>query len=57
MAQIDASIDEPTPVQALADRADIYRIAAALLTGTGLMPTAEPGDVLSLAEFLAGGDF
>lgn len=57
MATIDGSIDDPSPVEALAARADVYQIAAALIRGADLAQKAEPDDVLRLAEFLAGSDY
>lgn len=57
MAQVDGSLADPTPVSRLADRADIYRIATALLRGNGLLDSAEPDDVLRLTEWLAGDEF
>lgn len=57
MAAIDASIDDPTPTGAVAARADVYRMATALLRQVGLVAEATADDVLRLAEFLAGNDF
>jgi len=56
MAALDPSIGEPTPTGAVANRADVWRIAAALLRSAGLPVDTEPCDVLRLAEFLAGDD-
>ena len=57
MVKMDGSLNEPTPVTRLADRTDIYRIAASLIRGTGVAQNVDPQDVLNLAEFLAGDDF
>jgi hypothetical protein len=57
MARVDASLDDPTPTSGLAGRADVYRIAAAMIKQVGLVTEATADDVLRLAEFLAGSDF
>jgi hypothetical protein len=56
MAQIDGSIAAYTPMDAVADRADVWRVAAGLLREAGLVAEASPEDVLYLAQFLAGND-
>jgi hypothetical protein len=56
MAQIDGSIAAYTPMDAVADRADVWRVAAGLLREGGLVTDASPEDVLYLAQFLAGND-
>ncbi|WP_329544672.1 hypothetical protein OG548_08115 [Streptomyces sp. NBC_01356] len=56
MAQFDPSIADLTPTDAVADRADVYRIAAKLIGEAGLITDADPEDVLVLAQFLAGND-
>jgi hypothetical protein len=53
MAEIDPTIAYPTVTGAIADRRDCYKVAAKLITETGL--DAEPSDVLDLAHFLAAG--
>jgi hypothetical protein len=57
MARVDASLNDPTPTGGVADRADVYRVATALLRQAGLVGEASADDVLRLAEFLAGNDF
>lgn len=57
MARVDASINDPTPTGGVADRADVYRTATALLRQAGLVAEASAEDVLMLAQFLAGNDF
>jgi hypothetical protein len=57
MARVDASLNDPTPTSGLAGRADVYRIAAAMIKQVGLVTEATADDVLRLAEFLAGSDF
>jgi hypothetical protein len=57
MARVDGSLDDPTPTSGLAGRADVYRIAAAMIKQVGLVAEATADDVLRLAEFLAGSDF
>jgi hypothetical protein len=56
MAQLDASIAELTPTDVIADRVDVYRIAAKLIGEAGLITEADAEDVLCLAQFLAGND-
>ncbi|WP_189389320.1 hypothetical protein [Streptomyces sp. SDr-06] len=56
MAKIDASVDEPTAVSRLADRVDVYTIAAALIRAN-VPQGVEPDDILRLTEWLAGDDF
>lgn len=57
MARIDAGINEPTPTGVVADRADVWRVALALLRGAGLVAETRPDDVLELTRWLAGDDF
>lgn len=53
MAQIDASIDEYSPTELLADRADAYRLAVRLLRDAGFEPDdITPEDALLLTSFL-----
>lgn len=54
MVRIDGSLSDPTPTGAVADRADVWRIAVALLRGAGMVAEARPDDVLELSRFLAG---
>jgi hypothetical protein len=56
MAQIDGSIAVYTPMDAVADRAEVWRIASRLIRDAGLVTDASPEDVLYLAQFLAGND-
>lgn len=55
MATIDASVNDPSPADDLALRADCVKIAAALLRGSGIIQSADAGDLLSMAEFLYAG--
>jgi hypothetical protein len=57
MARVDAAINDPTPTGGVADRADVYRVATALVRQAGLVSDATPEDLLMLAQFLAGDDF
>lgn len=57
MATIDGSVNDPTATGGVADRADVWRAARALLTASGMGSEARPDDVLELARFLAGDDF
>jgi hypothetical protein len=57
MARVDAAINDPTPTGGVADRADVYRVATALIRQAGLVSDATPEDLLMLAQFLAGDDF
>jgi 3-deoxy-D-manno-octulosonic acid (KDO) 8-phosphate synthase len=57
MARVDAAINDPTPTGGVADRADVYRVAAMLIRQAGLVTDASPADLLELAQFLAGNDF
>jgi hypothetical protein len=52
MAKLDGTLREPTPTGALADRADIYRVAVVLLRDAGMLAQATPEDVLFLAQWL-----
>jgi hypothetical protein len=56
MARIDASIADPTPTGAVADRADVYKVAVKLINDAGFFTDAGPEDALYLAQFLAGTD-
>jgi hypothetical protein len=57
MVSVDGSIDEPTPTGVVADRVDVYRIAAAELKRAGHI-SPQPDDVLGLAKFFEwGADF
>lgn len=51
MARIDASINDQTPTGEIAERADVWRIALALLRSADF-PEAQPGDVLDLVRYL-----
>ena len=56
MAQLDASSEGLTRAEAMADRADAYRLAQRLISEYDWgMYEPNPEDVLSLAQFLAGG--
>jgi hypothetical protein len=57
VAQIDGSLAAYTTWDAVADRADVWKIAARVLRDAGLTTEASPEDVLYLAQFLAGNDF
>lgn len=54
MAQVDGSINDPTPTGIVADRVDVYRIAAAELARAGHC-RPDPSEVLELAKYLAWG--
>lgn len=54
MASLDPTLREPTPTGGVANRADWYRIAVALLRESGVEWTA--ADALDLAHYLAAGD-
>jgi hypothetical protein len=54
MAQLDASLNEYTSTELLADRADAYRLAVRLLREAGFDPSdITPEDVQLLTQFLA----
>lgn len=57
MARVDSSINDPTPTGGVADRADVYRVATALIKQAGLATEASADDLLALTQFLAGNDF
>lgn len=53
MAKIDASINEYTATELLADRVETYRLAVRLLRESGYdTDSASPDDALTLAHFL-----
>lgn len=54
MAKLDPTLREPTATGGVANRADWYRIAVALLKDAGLEVTA--ADALDLAHYLAAGE-
>jgi hypothetical protein len=54
MAKLDASINEYTATELLADRADAYRLAIRLMREAGFQPEdVSPEDALLLTHFLA----
>ncbi|MGW6920883.1 hypothetical protein ACWGA9_06300 [Streptomyces sp. NPDC054950] len=54
MAEVDPTINDPTPTGEVAERADCYRIAVAQMRNADLLLKAEARDVLELTEFLYG---
>jgi hypothetical protein len=53
MAQIDASIDDYSATELLADRVEAYRLAVRLLREAGYdADSASPDDALMLTQFL-----
>jgi hypothetical protein len=57
MAQLDASLAAKNVTTVTADRADCYRIAVRLVRDAGYnVSDVDPGDILYVAQFLAGND-
>ncbi|AUG87309.1 hypothetical protein HOS59_gp45 [Streptomyces phage Rowa] len=54
MAKLDPTINDPTPTGVVAERVDVYRIAASELRRAGFH-NADPNEVLDLAKFLEFG--
>jgi hypothetical protein len=54
MAALDPTLNDRTATSAVAERADCYRMAAALIKQAGIIKDPEADDVLRLAEFLYG---
>jgi hypothetical protein len=55
MAELDASINEYTPTELLADRVEVYRLAVRLIREAGYDSDAtQAEDVLQLTHFLCG---
>lgn len=57
MVRLDPTLNDPTPTGVVAERVDVYRIAAKELQRAGFH-NPEPSEVLDLAKFLEwGADF
>lgn len=55
MASLDPTLAGPSMAGDMAERADAFRIAIALVRDAGLIAEASPGEILDIAQFIYGG--